>query len=284
MSEKPNFGKKKPFISADYIRHSKAGYKTYGKIVSSDKPTAPFDASSQVTPDLTPEGQELAAQEAEKYFEKLDPANDAIFFVSSNEARTLETADVYRRMAHRKGFEVIKPENTRSAYAEELSQGEIRVLKTLSLDSTNLIMDFIFNPKAGRKAINWKAVDEETKKKFDQAAAIVEADDQGAFGANYLKYSAYVKQLLPEVISAYDLYKKNFRGMLRLLRWAEKKASSTDTKGKRIKVLAFGHENALLYPLQEFFQEEGFKNCEVIEFEVQDAAIKGKYRGKEHTF
>ncbi|MFA6100163.1 MAG: hypothetical protein WC750_04825 [Patescibacteria group bacterium] len=282
MSEKPNFDEN--LVSADYVRHSKAGYKTYGKIITSENPTAPFDANSQVMPDLTPEGKDLAIQEAEKYFDKLDPAKDDLFFVSSNEARALETADVYRKVAHARSFEVIKPEKTRSDYSDELSQGEIRVLKTLSIDSKNLVMDFIFNPKAGRKAINWKAVDEETRNKFDQAAAIVEADDRGTFGANYLKYSEQVKQLLPEVISAYDLYQKSFRGMLRLLRWAEKKATQADLHGKNIKILAFGHENALVYPLKEFFGEEGLNNCEVVEFEIDDTAIKGKYRGKEHSF
>lgn len=277
-------GEPKAPISADYIRHSRAGYRTYGKIVGSEHPEQPFNQRDQVTPDLTPEGKAFAEQEANKYFEHLDPSKDELFFVSSNEARALETADVYRQVAHEKGFVVIKPTHAYSRYAEELAEGEIRVLETLSLNSKNLILDFIFNPKAGRKAINWEGVDPETRKLFEAGAAIVEAGDQGTFGGNFLKYSERVKELVPAATSAIELYETRFKAMLRLLQWAEKKVAGADMQGKRLKILAFGHENALVHALHEFFQEEGLNNCEVIEFSVEDGNIHGRYRGKEHGF
>jgi hypothetical protein len=273
-------GEPKPAVSADYIRHSRAGYKTYGAIVGSENPTQPFDHNAQITPDLTSEGKVFAEQEARKYFERLDPNEDRLFFVSSNEARALETADVYRRVAHEKSFEVVKPMQARSEYAEVLADGEIRVLETLSLNSKNLVLDFIFNPRA-KKTINWEGVDPETKARFEKGAAIVEAGDQGAFGANFLKYSESVKQLVPEITSAVELYETKFKAMLRLLRWAEKKVAEEDMKGKRLKIMAFGHENALVHPLKEFFEEEGLNNCEVVEFSLHEGQVKAAYRGKE---
>lgn len=283
MEKQPNFEDKKSSISGDYIRHSKAGYETYKKVVSSDNPEKPFDPETQITPDLTAEGRELALREAEKYFEHLDPKKDNLFFASSNEARAIETADIYRQVAHTKGFEVVKQEHSRSSYAENISEGEIRVLETLSLNSENLVMDFIFNPKAGRKAINWEMVDEETKRKFDQAAAIVEADDQGNFGANFIKHSQKVKELLPETSSALDLYQTSFKNMLRLLRWAEKKSIQFGNQEKNIKILAFGHENALVYPIKELFDEEGLSNCEVVSFSSTGGDVKGVFREKERS-
>lgn len=273
-------GEPKPAVSADYVRHSKAAYKTYGVIVGSEHPTQPFDHNAQITPDLTPEGRAFAEQEAKKYFERLDPKEDRLFFVSSNEARALETADVYRRIAHEKSFEVIKPIHARSEYAEALADGEIRVLETLSLNSKNLVLDFIFNPRA-KKTINWEGVDSETKARFEKGSAIVEASDQGAFGANFLKHSEAVKLLVPEITSAVELYETKFKAMLKLLRWAEKRVSEEDMKGKRVKIMAFGHENALVHPLKKFFEEEGLNNCEVVEFSLREGQVKAAYRGKE---
>lgn len=274
-------GEPKPTVSADYIRHSKAAYKTYGAIVGSEEPTKPFDPEAQVTPDLTAEGKALAEQEARKYYERLDPQQDQLFFVSSNEARALETADIYRRIAHEKGFEVVKPTQTRSEYATNLTEGEVRVLNTLSLNSKNMVLDFMFNPRVGRKAINWEAVDPAMKEKFERGAALVESSDQGTFGANFLKHSAEVKRLVPEISSAVDLYETRFKGMLRLALWAEKRASTEELKGKHLKIMAFGHENALVHPLKEFFEEEGLNNCEVVEFSLADGKIEATYRGKE---
>jgi len=68
--------------------------------------------------------------------------------------------------------------------------------------------------------------------------------------------------------------------MLRLLRWAEKKSSQFESEGKKVKILAFGHENALVYPIREIFEEEGLANCEVINFSSTDSEVEGVFRGK----
>lgn len=265
------------------MRHGKAAYKTYAESIGSGDPTKPFDPEHQITPDLTPEGREAAFKEAEIYFGQLNPAQDTIFFVSSNEARAIETADVYRQVAHTRGFVVVQHDRTHSSYANELAGGEIRVLETLSINSKNLVLDYIFNPRVGRAAINWEAVDPETRAQFERGVAIVEADPQGTFGANFLKHSEAVKAVVPEAVSAHELYEKRFRSLLKLVRWAEKKAKQAVEGGKDMKVLAFGHENAFVYALKEVFEEEGLNNCEAIEFAVQDGAVTAKYRGKERT-
>ncbi|MBP6944468.1 hypothetical protein KBD61_03930 [Patescibacteria group bacterium] len=270
-------------LEVGYVRHGKAGYRSYAEITGSENPTKPFEAEHQITPDLMPEGREAAFREAEAYFDQLDPAQDTMFFVSSNEARAIETADVYRQVAHMRGFAVAQHDRTHSSYANELAGGEIRVLETLSINSKNLVLDYMFNPKAGRATINWEAVDPETRVQFERGAAIVEADPQGTFGANFLKHSEAVKAVVPEAVSAHELYEKRFRSLLKLVRWAEKKAKQTVEGGKDVKVLAFGHENAFVYALKEVFEEEGLNNCEAIEFAVQDGAVTAKYRGKERT-
>jgi len=126
--------------SAHFIRHSKSAYRTYEEIQKSESPEQQLDPEKQVTPDLPEAGIELAEQEADKFFEDLDPETDAIFFTSSNEARALETANIYRKAAHEKGFDIITPENTRGELAEEIGEGEIRVLKNLSLNIDNVLL------------------------------------------------------------------------------------------------------------------------------------------------
>ena len=64
---------------AHYIRHSKALYQTYGKILASEDPQQGFDPEEQVSPDLTPEGIELAQKKAEEFFDELDPEKDVVF-------------------------------------------------------------------------------------------------------------------------------------------------------------------------------------------------------------
>jgi hypothetical protein len=114
------------------------------------------------TPDLPESGVELAKEKAKEFFENLDPEKDILFFASSNEARALETANIYREIAKEKGFEIVRPENSRSGLSEELSDGDIRVVKILSIypyGETNAVIDSVFNPPSRRGDINWSAVE-----------------------------------------------------------------------------------------------------------------------------
>ena len=158
MEKRINADRRPGNNSADFVRHSISSYKTYGKLVASENPTGKFNPDEQVTPDLPEKGIDLAKQEAEKYFASLDLQKDIIFFASSNEARALETANIFRQVAHEKGFEIIKPEKSRSKLSDEIADSEIRVLKNLSIypdHETNSVVDSVFSPSAQRGKINW---------------------------------------------------------------------------------------------------------------------------------
>ena len=132
--------------SASFIRHSRASYKTYSDILASEEPLKDFDPEKQSFPDLSEAGIELATKEAEKFFDTLDPVKDSLFFASSDQARALETANIYRQVAHARGFKVIKHENVRSKKSDEILRGEIRTFKNLSLDHTGgVLLGTLFN-------------------------------------------------------------------------------------------------------------------------------------------
>lgn len=266
---------------ATFVRHSVAGYKSYNELAKSENPTAPFDHEEQVVPDLFDKGVELAKTEAEKFFGQFNPEKDLLFFASSNEARALETANIYRREAHKLGFEVVKPENTRGKLASEIGQGEIRTVRALSIDSKNVVIDSLFNHPSRRPEINWDKIDPEFKARFDEASKIIEADDRGGFGANLLAHSKKLKELIPEIETAEELYKSHFRNLVRLFKFGMKKADEANLN-KSLKILAFGHENYFMHVLKEVFEEEGIKNCESFHFNLdEEDGVRGSFRGKD---
>lgn len=268
-------------VSADYIRHSKSSYGTYAKISQSENPQASFDKNDQVTPDLTEAGVELARQEAEKYFSELSPEEVKLFFVSSNEARTLETANIYRLVAKEMGFEVIKSEHSRSQISEEIADGEIRAIETLSINSENIMIDGIFSPAFLRGNLDLSLVPKDVREKYLQAIAIIDADDRGSWGANYAAHDEAIKKIFPEVKSAVDIYESKFKNLLRLYEFAEKKAAEAGEELGPIKILAFGHENMMIHVLRELFKNTQLKNCEVVGFESAENGIKMTYRGED---
>lgn len=266
---------------AFFSRHSASYYQSYAKHLESDNPTGPFDVDRQVVPDLPEKGVKIADEAAEKFFEKLNPERDAIFFVSSDESRALGTANVYRQKAHSAGFEVIKPEKAGAKIADEIGAGEIRTVRNLSLHSDNLLRDTVFTPakQLTNVNINWGAVDEETHRKWDQAKAIVDGDDQGSWGANLAKHANAIKEIFPDVQTPEELYNTQFRKLTRLLKWGVEKAKSSGHP-KNIKIVAFGHENYLLHALEKYFDEQSIGNCEMMALKVDDDKISGEYRGK----
>lgn len=272
---------KKQEFSADYVRHSKSTYGTYAKISQSENPQQAFDKKDQVTPDLTEAGIELAKQEAEKYFSGLNPKEVKLFFVSSNEARTVETASIYRAVAKEMGFEIIKPEHSRSQISDEIAGGEIRVIENISINSENIMIDGIFSPAFLRGSPDLSLVSEEVKEKYLQAIKIIDSDDRGSWGANFAAHDKAIKEIFPEVKSAIDLYESKFKNFLRLYEFAEKKAAEAGDEVGPIKVLAFGHENMMAHALNEFFGNSQLKNCEVVGFESTEDGIKMTYRGEE---
>ena len=266
-----------PKDDAYFIRHSKSNYKTSADTLKSEDPRAAFDPEKQITPDLTEEGRELAKNKAEELFNGLDPAGDKLFFVSSNEVRALETANIYREVASARGFEIIKPDKSGGALAEQIGSGEIRVVENLSLNPEDTLLFHIFAPQKLLRPINWGAVDEEFKKKWERAREIIKSDDQGTYGANLHKYSAAIKEIFPQIETTREMHERQFGNLLRLVKWAEKKFNIKDNK---IRVIAFGHENYVLQGLEEYFQEHGIDNCETIGLSLSDDKINLSFREK----
>lgn len=265
---------------AFFTRHSKASYETYRKTMRSEEPQAPFDPEDQVTPDLPEAGVKLAREKAGEFFNELDPQSDAVIFVSSDEARALETANIYREEAHRRGFSVIQPYKTGTVKAGEIGQGEIRVVKNLSLGRSSRLANNVFVSDKQLWDVNWEKVDPAFKEKWDKAHAIVMADDQGSYGDNLFKHGEAVQQIMPEIETAEELYEKQFKKLVRLLNWGIEKNRQSGHE-RDIKIVAFGHENYMLAALDKYFFEHSIENCETIEFEITDQGIKGKFRGKE---
>jgi hypothetical protein len=268
-------------VSADFIRHSQSGYKTYAEQLKNN-PTDSFDKYQQITPDLTESGIELAKKTAQEYFKALDPNNSALFFVSSNESRAIETANIYREIAKEMGFEIITPQNTRSKISDKIADGQVRILDTLSLNLPNLLANSVFSPAKYRTEINFEYVSEEEKERFEKAKAIIDADDQGSYAKNYDKYSEQIKKIFPEIKSAHDLRVHEFENMKKLLKFAAIKTHKSGIE-KNIKIIAVGHENILSEALREMFEEDGINNCEVLNMELdRDGLITGEFRGKKN--
>lgn len=280
--QRPEEAKPDKSLSADYFRHSKAGYKTYIEMLKKS-PSSPFDKEKQIIPDLTESGVEIAKESAQKYFETLNPQNTALFFVSSNEARAVETASIYREVAKITGFEIIVPKHSRSSISDEIANGEIRILNTLSLNHQNILANMAFSPARYRTGINFDNVSPDEKDRFEKATAIIDADDQGSYAKNYEKYSEQIKSIYPEIKSSHDLYETEFNNMKRLLHFANEKMQANNLK-KSVKILAFGHENMLAEALKIKFQEDSIDNCEIFNINFnEDDSIKGTFRGKDNT-
>lgn len=276
--------------SIDFIRHSTASYKSLLGVLKGHDPTQAIGAEkieNQPLPDLTPEGVELAKQEAEKYFSRLDPAKDALFFASSNQARALETGKIYADIARAKGFEILKPDqveprNSGRTLAQRIGEGDIKVVRSLSLNIGNVLAQCVFSPESEleKARLHWENVDADFKARWDQARAIIEADLKASWGDNFVAHSEAVKALLPEITTAKELYEKDFAHLVRLAEFGLGKARDSGIQ-KNVKVLAFGHENYLGTFLEEVMREEGIKNCEVMHIADTDEGLKAGFRGKE---
>lgn len=264
-----------------FTRHGNSPYKNNAETLASDNPQAAFNPDTQQAGDLTEKGIALAHEKAAELLGVLNPQTDSLFFVSSNEVRAIETANIYRQEAKMRGFEILKPEHTRSEFADETGDGDIRVLHNLSLNTKNALAATVFNPEhLLSSSIKWEAIDDEAKQKWAAARAIINADDKGSWGANYHAHSEEIKQIFPEMVSAQDLHNTQFQNLLRLVRWTDKKVGGLSSE-KNVKVLAFGHENYISIALEEVFQKEGINNCETINVSVNEDKIKAEFRGEQ---
>jgi len=269
------------------IRHGQAEYKLNEGIIASENPEDSPDADKQwFDSDLTPEGKLLAREKAEEFFGKLDPATDALFFVSSDLVRAAETAKIYLDVAREKGFEIIRPgkkdgkSSEPANKAEEIGEGYIRKIDSLTLDHLeNMLREQIFKPNDYLKDVieHPENVSAETREKWAEARAIIESDNKGSWGGNYAAHSEAIAKIFPNVKSAKEVYETKFRNMMRLIRFGQKKINEANPE-KNIKVLGFSHENSFLYFLNQNYGES-MKNCEAVAFRIgsdDDSAEAGK--------
>ena len=262
-----------------FTRHSPAKYATYKDIIRGDNPHAPVDRDGQLPDDLTEKGIQLAKESAEALLATLRPDSDELFFASSDEMRALETANIYRSVAHEKGFIIIKPENVRGSTAEEIGEGEIRTVRSLSLGIKDTLLGSIFNPDAHLGEINWDKVEPEVKEKWAQARAIINEDDQGSWGGNFAVHSKAIKEIFPEIKDSEQTYETQFKNLLRLSEFALKKAEESGNQ-KNIKILAFGHENYWTHALDVYFHDHKLNNCETIRIKPSDENLVLQRRGE----
>ena len=281
MNEGPNEDKDKS-TRTHLLRHTKAGYKSYAEVLTSDNPDRPLDLARQIIPDVPEAGVELARKEADKLFSQMNPAENALFFVSSSQSRAVETAKIYKDLAKEKGFTVISPEHHRNPLAERMEETDIRVVNALSLKPDSSLWSSVYNPPAYLSPINWDAIDPETKKEWEAARKVVLSEDKGNWGANFAHHSDQLKKegLLPQdQNTAKELFETQFPQILRLARFGAQKAQQ-GFEGKRVEIIAVGHENYLAEAFEEFFGEEGINNCEVVTVDVDSEATTITRRGR----
>ncbi|HAT74238.1 MAG: hypothetical protein US30_C0012G0035 [Candidatus Moranbacteria bacterium GW2011_GWF2_36_839] len=250
-------------------------------VIQGDVPEGQINYDNQVF-DVPSAGIELAQKKAEEFLGQLDAKVDNLLFVSSNEARAIDTANIYRQMAKEKGFEIVQHQEIGNEYAKITGENEIKVLEALCLNPQNALIHSIYNSNPGKVFnIDWEKVRAETKMAWDEARKIVESDDRGSWGANFAAHSEVVKEILlavnPHEESAEDLFEKNFKDLLRLMKVASQECGN-------IVVVAFGHENYIVSALQKYFGEHGIGNCEAMSFRVTDQKVLVNFHRQARLF
>ncbi len=249
-----------------YFRHSKAVYGEYTKILGSDNPEGSLDVEGQALDDLTEAGHELAQKKAREFLATLDLAKDTLFVVSSDISRALQTAAIYAKTAREMGFNVIEHKQTGTEVAQKIGEGYVRSIDQLSLGETNSLVDAVYNPPSQLAPINWDNVDPEVHERWNWARQVIEEDDKGSWGANLFAHSDKVREFFPEGQSSQHHDETTFKNLLRLARFAKKKAGE-----QRIDVLAFGHENYVGVALERDTGDHALPNCEGVE--VKDGKL-----------
>jgi hypothetical protein len=262
-----------------FIRHSLSTYQNMRNVIQGQNPEGQIDYQNQVY-DVPPKGVELAEEKATEFLGQLDPEKDVIIFVSSNEARAIDTANVYRKLAKSMGFKMLHSYAGGCDYALVSGEGEIWVLDALCLNPKNVLLHSIYNSNPSKVfSIDWKIVREKTREAWNVARKIIESDDRGSWGANFAAHSKAVKEILksvnPNEMSVEDLDQNNFRYFIRLVSTIRPNSCPNGV------IMAFGHENYVLVALEKYFKEHGIGNCEAMSFIVSNGVVTAKFRGKE---
>ena len=236
------------------FRHQEAKYQLNKRVLDSDNPRGPVSPDEQdFTSDLTEKGKREARAEAEQFFSQFDSAKDAFFFVSSDFVRSVETGKIYLQIAEEMGFEIITPDNPSDQTVEKVGDGKIRHLQNLSLKIDDAVLDQLFNSKNDYLKLAQErriAFDEDFVGRWKRARSIIEADNKGGWSENWRYHSLAVKEILPEIQTAQEMFDSQFKNLVRLMEFGRKKIEAAKHE-KKIRVLAFTHENLFTHWLAE---------------------------------
>jgi broad specificity phosphatase PhoE len=234
-------------LTIDLIRHSEAKYKTYLRLLEVN-PCGSFDSIEHIYNDLTNNGTQLAETKAIKYFDACK--DDSIIFTSSNEARAIETANIFSGIASGKGFSV----------------GNLLLKEELSVNPKMMLLNVIFstNKQHGDLNINWNLVPNSVKSKYLSLRKDIEKEDTGSWMQNVIQHSSLVTSIFPENDLSLNEYRNQFNQAIRdLINLGLNNKHSN-------RVLAFTHENVLAPIMADYFQSSDFHNCENITFIIND--------------
>lgn len=256
---------------ADFVgfRHQEAEYKLNKKVLDSENPQNPVRANEQdFITDLTEKGKQEACLQAEKFFESFDPATDTFFFVSSAFVRAAETARIYLDIAEERGFEIIVPSNPGDKTVENVGDGKIKHLQNLSLKIDNALIDQLFNHKTDYLKLAIErgvSFDDDLVNRWKQARKIIEEDNRGTWSENWRYHSDEIKKIMPEITTAHEVFDTQFKNLTRLMKFGKKKIEASNNP-KKIRVLAFTHENLFTHWLSERWGEPGLNLGESVSF------------------
>ena len=302
------------------VRHDDAVYSLNISIAESSEPLQLFNKSAQPSEDLTETGISHAEQMAYEYFSNFDCKNNEIAFFSSALTRARQTAAIFLRVAKEIGYKIkiisgrsdsakvqllnleefenvdekrkrmyMKRNQVHKELFENQGNAEIRTLGLLSLDylkqsfvdSIYLPYDYIQqmkNDNAAKLPAAYKDI-------WTKCRKVIEADNRGDWGANFLTHSVCVQAMfrkykidrslddstIPSLSSVRDLYNGIFRNILKLMEKADDMLDfyeSSHSEQKKIKIIGFTHENQLLYFLKKEFNKVGVDKSSAIGFKI----------------
>lgn len=267
------------------FRHQEAKYQLNKRVLDSEKPQDPVSADDQeFDSDLTEKGKREAKEEAILFFQQFDPVQDAFFFVSSNFVRSIETGKIYLETAEEKGFEIIFPENPSDQTVARVGEGKIRHIDALSLKIDDAVLDQLFDPKndhlklAAERGVHF---DPDIVNRWNAIRKQIEADNKGTWSENWRHHSQAAKEMLPEIQTAKEMFDTQFKNLLKLMEFGRKKIEASKQE-KKIRVLAFTHENLFTHWLAEEWNESGLRPGESVAFYFDtDNNLQANVRGNE---
>jgi len=238
-----------------FVRHADASYQHYKNILSGDAPQAWFASRQQPDTDLTPTWIERASSQAKSFFDTHRDSLQAwltsedkqteFVFVSSNEVRAVQTANIYKNVWESLWFAV----------------AETIIHKKLWLNFDSVILYSVFNPTNSPVVwtINRDALDDDFLALYDKARSVILADDRWSFGSNFYAHAEEVQKYFASISTSKQLDIHQLKKLL-------VQASSLDKtyKDEWKKVVCFGHENYCLEYLGALDWKPHIWNSEVV--------------------